>query len=333
VTRVGITRTAAFVIALIAIPLRALGDPRPPVPIALVDAPPAFDDARFVTAVETYVVDAHLAVVHLTAMTDDAVCAAILDGTPSPVVLWARWTDGTLSLSMVTVDQGCGAATVSTVDVPPDQPTFVYRVAALKIASLLRALPAQVPVPEPVVPIEVKPPAEPVQRSAPEHAVELGATGVASGEPAARTYALVASGWLGTRSSLGATVLASAAHEATAAGGSGRARVFGLLAGARRSFAHGGRVTLVGELDLGVLSVWSSADRTTGAAAMSEHTATPVAALAPHLRIQVAGPLHVIAGPTLEIASRPILLTLGDTPLYHASFVRFRWDVRAQLWF
>ena len=333
--------SVALVVALVSIPVRSFGDELPTVPIALVDAPPSFEDARFVTALETYVTNARLSIVRLSAMTDDAVCAALIESTraaPSPVVLWARWTHGTMSLSMVTVEHACGAVETSTVDVPPDQPAFIYRVAALKLASFLRVVPAAAPRPEAPMPAKLEPVRKPlpaVVTSAPEHAVELGAAGVASTESAARTYTLVASGWIGTRYSLGGTLLASVAHEANAPGGSGRARLFGALVGARRTFAHSGRFALVGEIDLGVVSVWSSAQRitTTATDAMSERVWTPLAAFAPHLRILLAGPLHVTVGPTLEIASRAVLLTLGDTPLYHASLVRFRWDVRAQIWF
>jgi len=318
------------------------------VPMVLVDPPPAFDTARFVTSLETYVTNAVIEASSRVPATDDIVCAEVIAEARAAAVsvaLWARWVDRTMTVSMVTVDKGCAAAESSTVDVPPEQPEFVYRVSALKIASLLRVLPeTRVVVEDNPSGPEVGQARNPLPwslgsriRPTYDGAVELGATGVASSESAARTFALVASAWVNTRShstrfSVGATLLASAAHEADAAGGSGRTRVFGASLGGRAILIRGERAALVGQLDLGVLSIWSSADRTTGASAMSETVWAPVVSLAPHVRIAVAGPLHVTLGPTLDL-SRPVLLTLGQTPLYQASWLRFRWDIRAQLWF
>ena len=81
-----------------------------------------------------------------------------------------------------------------------------------------------------------------------------------------------------------------------------------------------------------MVGVHASADRLTGDT-MSETTWTPVAALATRLRIAVAGPVSVTLGPTVDVSTRSVRLTLGETPLYQASLVRFRWDVRAQIWF
>lgn len=327
-----------------------------PVPILLVDPPPTFDRVRFDSSLQTYVTNAQLLPTPHAAATDDMICndafSAARDAR-SPVAMWARWTDAGMTVFMVSVDKDCGVVESSTVDVPPDQPDFVYRVAALKIASLLRSLPEETGghLDEPEAPARTSLAWRDLPLRVPPTyygAVDLGVTGVASTEAAARTYALVASAWIKsrfyptyrgqgpTRLSYGLGLLASAAHDADAAGGSGRARVFGAFGGLRiRAWGNerDGRLAVIGELDAGVLSVWASADRVTGADAMSETVWAPFVAVAPHLRIKIAGPLHVTVGPTLDLALRRVELSVGESALYRASLVRFRWDARAQLWF
>lgn len=312
----------------------------PEVPLVLVDAPPTFDAARLATSLETYVTNATVVTSAHGAGPDAALCADALAAARAggvPVALWARWQGGTMIVALVRVEQGCAAAESSTVDVPPDQPEFVYRVAALKIASLLRVLPEPAPDPVPVDPVVAPPPPTVVARphvpAASARTVELGATGVASTEVAARTYAAVVSAWLGSRPAVGIAVLASAAHEATAAGGSGSARVAGALVGVRAPVWSRGRFVLVAELDAGVLAVWSSAARITGADAMSESALTPFVAVAPHVRVRLTDALHLTLGPTLDLSPRTVDLAVGEVPLYHAGVVRFRWDARAQIWF
>jgi hypothetical protein len=340
------------------------------IPMMLVDAPNGFDTARFVTSLETYVTNAAVVVVPRAGGGDDVVCVdAVAAGRLAqvPVALWARWASASnesgvsntsglsMTLSMVVVEKGCGAIESSAVDVTPDQPDFVYRVAALKVASLLRVLPETAPVEPTKGATDDSTPTVPrsglawnsggARVAAPYYGtIELGVTGVASAESAARTYALVASVWLkthfyatresprGTRFMVGLSLLASAAHEVESAGGSGSARLFGALVGGRMFFARSGRVALLADANMGVATVWSSADRSNGADAMSERVWTPIASLAPHVRFKVTLPFHITAGPTIDV-SRSIDLTLGDTPLYHASWLRFRWDIRAQLWF
>jgi hypothetical protein len=324
------------IVAVACLTARASADPLPAVPMALVDAPPAFDGARFTTALETYVVNAQVSVRLVPVMTDDAVCASLLVA-PTQTAVWARWTATTIQLSVATAEKGCGAVETSTVDIPKDQPAFVYRVAALKVASLLRTLPAPpappppAPTPLPALPGVVPPPRHVDTRT--PVAVELGATGVASGSKARRTSSLVLGAWFGKTVSLGGSLLASAAQDADAPGGSGTARMFGALVGGRMTFPLGGRLAIISEVDVGVLSVGSSADRVTGAAAMSDREWTPILSFDPHLAVRVAGPLYVLVGPTLDLATHSVDISLGDTPLYHASLVRFRWDVRAQIWF
>jgi hypothetical protein len=325
------------------------------VPMQLVAPPPTFDASRFGTSLETYVTNAVVVVSPRAAAADDVVCAdaiAQAHAASAPVALWARWvapSDAspappmapTMTVSMVTVEKGCAEIDSSTVDVPPDQPDFVYRVAALKIASLLRVLPeSSVGQPTGIdprlvpgdknVPAVVTPAPVPAR---PRHTIEVGATGVASTTPAGRTLATSIGVWRGERFAFGGALFASMAHEATAAGGAGTARVFGVHGGVRlRAWARG-RLAIIHEMDVGLASVWASADRSTGVEAMSETVWTPFVAIAPHLRIALAGPLHVTVGPTLDLAWRRVDLRVAEVPLYHAGVVRFRWDARVQLWF
>ncbi len=316
------------------------------VPMVLVDAPKGFDTARLSTSLETYVTNAVIVVAPRAAAADDVVCAdalAMARLASTPIALWARWTSPlSIALSMASVDKGCAAIETSTVDVPPEQPDFVYRVAALKIASLVRVLPeASAPAVELVPPTATTPEAwseKPTIVRVPYWAaIDLGVTGVASTASSARTYALAGSFWLQEpggwpRFSIGATLVASAAHEAEAAGGSGSARLFAALVGARARIAQSGRVAIIAELDAGIATVWSSAERSNGTPAMSERVWTPIATFAPHVRLGLTRRFHLALGPTLDV-SRAISLTLGDTLLYRASSVRFRWDIRAERWF
>ncbi|MGE0397650.1 MAG: hypothetical protein AB7T06_13095 [Kofleriaceae bacterium] len=338
------------------------------VPMLLVDPPATFDRARFATSLETYVTNASVVPSPRGAASDEDICNAAFSAArdvQSPVAMWARWSETGMTVSMVSIDKSderrtrsstegrakvddkdCGVVESTTIDVPADQPDFVYRVAALKVASLLRSLPdetAEVPAAPPREKLAWQ--ERPLHVRRPSYgAVDIGVTGVASTEAAARTYGLVASAWVKTRFhptwrgepetrfSVGVTLLASASHEADASGGTGSARLFGALLGGRARIARAGRLELVAEIDAGVASVWSSADRSNGAEAMSERVWTPIASLAPRLRVAVVRPFHVILGPSVDI-SRSISLALGQTPLYRASWLRFRWDIRAELWF
>jgi len=315
--------------------LVAAADPLPQVPVLIIDAPPTFDLGRFATALETYVPNVQIATVPHAAAPDEVVCADALAqarAIASPIGLWVRWVDGAMVIAMVP-EAGCGAVESSTVEVPADQPTFVYRVAALKLGSMLRGLPV---VPPPVAPppvvivpsVPVTPPPAALDRS-----IEIGATGIASTSAADRVYLASAGAWIGRAWSIGASFSISASRDAESAAGAGTARLFGVLGGVRRTLTHGERWALDLEAGVGVVAVWSSADRSDGQPAMSDHAITPIASLAPRLRLAVAGPIGLSLGPTLDVAPRSVRFSLGDTPLYHAGMARLRWDVRAQIWF
>ncbi len=329
------TRAASIVLLSAAI---AAADPLPRVPVLVVDPPAGFDVAKLETALETYVTNAQLVVLPHAAAPDPAMCAdavAQAHALASPTGLWVRWTEGHLVIAMVG-EAGCGASESSTVDVPADQPAFVYRVAALKLGSMLRGLAIAPPPSDPppvIAPALLARPIPPAPVAPLARSIELGASGVASAQADERIYAASAGAWIGRAWSVGAMVSLGAAREAESVAGAGTARMFGALVAARRTLAGNPRWGLDLEAGAGIAAVWSSADRSDGQAAMSDHAVTPVLALAPRLRLAVAGPLGVSLGPTLEVAARSVRFSLGDTPLYHASLVRLRWDLRAQIWF
>ena len=323
------------------------------VPLLLIDPPAGFDAARFATALETYVPSARVVVsVSARAGADPAaICAevqAAAAGAGALIALWARWTDGGLVIERVGA-AGCEAVDRSVVDVASEQQAFVYRVAALKVASLVRDLAEAAPVAEAAEP--VAPPPEPDERGAlaasdgddvvrggvvaaePARVLELGASGIASTRAADRVTLASLGGWVGGAWRFGGTAMISDAHEQAGPGGQGRVRVFGGFAGTRRVLARGPWWRFEVTAELGVLHVRSEATRTGGAPAMSAQVWTPAAAVAPRLGLPLAGPLGLALGPTVEASTRAVRLTLGDTPLYNASRVRLRWDVRAELRF
>lgn len=332
------------------------------VPLLLVEPPADFDPVRFGTALETYVPNARIATRAQAAATPAALCAeaqAAARTVGSPVALWARWTGGTMVIERVG-EAGCGAIESSVVDVVADR-AFVYRVAALKVASLVRDVPARV-VPDPSG--ASAPPndsvglpndrsdepndrsdepsdrsdepndrsGEPNDRSA-VRAVELGVSGIASTEAADRVALACVGGWFGRGWIVGGTVMVGGAEGEAGPGGSGSARVLGGFVGGRRTLVRAPRWQLEVTAEVGVLTVGAVATRTGADVDMSSRVWTPAAALAPRVRLPVAGPLAVALGPTLEASSRAVRLSLGDTPLYNASRLRLRWDVRAEVRF
>lgn len=312
----------------------AAAEGAPRAPVLLVEPPATFDTARFATALETYVTNVRLEIAPHAAATDDVVCAdawAAAQSMAGPIGLWVRWTGDTIVVSMVT-DAGCAAAQSTTVDAAPGDAAFVYRVAALKLASMVREVAPVAPPEVRAPPVVIAPVIVPAADPGLARTIDVGATGVASGAEESRLYGLVASAWIGARWSAGVTLILGAANEATGLAGDGRARMFGALGGARLVLVERGRFALDAEVSVGGFGVHASADRMTGGTT-SETAWTPVASLAPRLRVAVAGPVSVTLGPTLDVSTRSVHLTLGETPLYQASLVRFRWDVRAQIWF
>lgn len=311
------------------------------VPLLVIDAPSTFELGRLANALDTYVPNAKLA---LTAMLasgtepspgcEQALAAART--AHSPIGLWLHWTvDGGLVIERVG-EAGCSAVESSTVAVPPAQPTFVYRVVALKVASLVHDLP---------VPQQ---PRAPTQRPIPEiaatnatsgtspllwRAIDLGASGIADTSPADRVYFASAGAWFGHTWALGGDVRVSFAHDASGPGGDGSARVFGAFVGVRRAIVDRGMWAIDASAELGVIGVIGSATRTGTASTMTDDVWTPAAALAPRIRFAVVGPVAVAVGPTLELQARPVELDLGVSPLYHAGRVRLRADVHVELAF
>jgi hypothetical protein len=314
--------------------------PAPTVPLLVIDAPSTFELARLANALDTYVPNAKLAVTAMSSGTEpppgceQALAAARTAN--SPIGLWLHWTvDGGLVIERVG-EAGCSAVESSTVDVPPAQPAFVYRVVALKIASLVRELP---------VPQQLQ---APTQRPAPEiaatnatsetspspwRAIDLGASGIADTGAADRVYFASAGAWFGRTWALGGDVRVSFAHDASGPGGDGSARVFGAFAGVRRTIVDRDVWAIDVSAELGVIGVHGSATRTGTSSAMTDDVWTPAAALAPRIRFAVVGPVAIAFGPTLELQARPVELDLGVSPLYHAGRVRLRADVHIELAF
>jgi hypothetical protein len=315
--------------------------PPPSVPLLVVDAPATFDVARLESALATYVPTATLAVTTTAgspAGCEEALAAARAAG--SPMALWLHWNaTGGIEIERVG-EAGCTAVESSTVDVPPAQPAFVYRVVALKVASLVRELRAPEPPPEPAVPGPTPtPPAvdvvatKPIDDAGPSRSIELGVSGVAHTTAESRVYAATAGAWFGHTWALGGDVHVGLARDATAAGGRGSVRAFGAFAGIRRAIVVRPAWSIDVALQLGAIGVHGSATRTNDASAMSADVWTPAAALAPRLRVAAFGPLSFSLGPTLELLARPVDLRLGVSPLYHSGRVRVRGELRAEIAF
>ena len=308
----------------------AAAQPAPSVPLLVIGAPSTFDLARLASALDTYVPNAKLAV---TALPESGeTCAAALaaaHAAASAIALSLHWTgDGKLVIERVG-EAGCSAVEASTVDVPPEQPTFVYRVVALKVASLVRELPA----PPPIKPIAIAQPRPPSAPRSPWRAIDLGASGIADTAAAGRGYFASAGCWFGRTWALGGDVRVSLAHDATGPGGDGSVRAFGAFAGVRRAIVETPAWSIDVALEAGALGVHGAATRTNMANAVSEDVWTPALALAPRFRFAVVGPLAIALGPTLELLARPVELDLGVSPLYHAGRVRLRGDIHAEIAF
>ena len=311
----------------------------PAVPLLVIGAPRTFDLARLTSALDTYVPNARLVVTAMAASVSgapsgchDAMAAARAAG--SPVALWLRWSsDGAIVIERAGA-AGCAASESSTVDVPPEQPAFVYRVVALKVASLVRELPAPAQ-PPPLTPAPPVPPpsARPEPTRLPSRAIDLGMSGIADTAAASRSYFASAGAWFGHPWALGGEVRISLAHDATGPGGDGSARAFGAFAGVRRALVERPAWSIDVALEVGAIGVHAAATRTNQASAMSADVWTPAAALAPRLRVAVVGPLWLTLGPTLEILARPVELDLGVSQLYDAGGLRLRGDLNAELAF
>ncbi len=301
------------------------------VPLLVIGAPSTFELARLASALDTYVPNAKVTVTETpSASCEDALAAA--RAAHSPIGLWLHWTtEGALAIERVGA-AGCSAVESSTVDVPPEQPAFVYRVVALKVASLVRELPA--PPAEPPARLPAPPRAIAIEPPRlPWRAIELGVSGIANTAAADRGYFASAGAWFGRDWALGGDVRASLSRDATGPGGSGNARVFGVFAGVRRAIVERPAWSIDVALELGAIGVHGSAMRTTTSSAMTDDVWTPAAALAPRIRVALVGPLAVTGGPTLELHARTVALDLGDSPLYHAGRVRLRGDVHLELSF
>ena len=201
--------------------------PAPTVPLLVIGAPSTFELARLASALDTYVPNAKLAV---TSASADAGCEeALADAraAQSPIGLWLQWTpDGAIVIERVDA-AGCAAIESSTVEVPPEQPSFVYRVIALKVASLVRELPVPPPTaPAPVPPkvIATAPPSAPIAPRSPWRAIDVGASGIADTAAESRGYFASAGAWFGRTWLLGGDVRVGLAHDATRSGRPGRAR-------------------------------------------------------------------------------------------------------------
>jgi hypothetical protein len=304
--------------------------PERTVPLLVIGAPTTFDLARLASALDTYVPNAKLAVTASGTGCEDALAAART--AHSPIALWLHWTaDGVLEIERVG-EAGCAAVESSTVDVPAEQPAFVYRVVALKVASLVRELPPP-PLPAPPVApprvVAIPPPPPP----SPSRAIDLGVSGIADTAAADRGYFASAGAWFGRTWALGGELRASLSRDATGPGGSGSARVFGALAGVRHTIVETDAWSIDLALELGAIGVHGSATRTTGTSAMSDDEWTLAATVAPRIRYPLLGRFAIAVGPTLELQARTIELDLGDSPLYHAGRVRLRGDLDLELTF
>ena len=303
------------------------------VPLIVIDPPSTFELARLENALDTYVPNAKLAVTTIaTGGCDEALAAA--RAANSPIGFWLHWTaDGAVAIERVG-EAGCSAIESSTVDVPSEQPAFVYRVVALKVASLVHELPMPPPPPPPaprpvvVMNANTTTPPSPLFR-----VIDLGASGIADPAAADRVYFASAGAWFGRTWAVGGDVRVSLAHDATGSGGLGSARVFGAFAGIRHAIVGRPAWSIDVALELGAIGVIGDATRTNMASAMTADVWTPAAALAPRIRFAVFGPLAIALGPTLELQARPVELELGNSALYHAGRVQARGDVQVELAF
>jgi hypothetical protein len=305
--------------------------PAPVVPLLVIDAPSTFDLVRLANALDTYVPNAKLAVTATSASGCEQALAAARTAN-SPIGLWLHWTvDGGLVIERVG-EAGCSAVESSTVDVP--QPAFVYRVVALKIASLVHELPVPTqPAAPKIVPEIIATNAPSETPPSPWRAIDLGASGIADTGAADRVYFASAGAWFGRTWALGGDVRVSFAHDASGPGGDGSARVFGAFVGVRYAIVDRGVWAIDVSAELGASGVHGSATRTGTSSSMTDDVWTPAAALAPRIRFAVVGPLAIAVGPTLELQARPVELDLGVSPLYHAGRVRLRADVHVELTF
>jgi hypothetical protein len=306
------------------------------VPLLVIDAPSTFDLTRLANALDTYVPNVTLAVTAASAGTQPSCDAALAAARAanSQVRLWLHWTaDGTLVIERVG-EAGCTAIESSTVEVPPEQPAFVYRVVALKVASLVRELPAPAPPPAPPQPVTTITTTTSAVPTSPWRAIDLGASAIASTAAADRVYVASAGAWFGRTWLLGGDLQLGLARDATGAGGDGSVRELGAFVGVRRAIVDRGTWSIDVTAELGVIGVYGSATRTPSAtSAMSDDVWTPAAALAPWIRFAVVGPLAIAVGVTLELQARPVELDLGVSPLYPADRFRLRGDVHIELAF
>ena len=328
-------RSWGLVLGAIAGSSVAAAQPAPaPVPLVVIGAPSTFDLARLASALDTYVPNVKLAVTTLPESGSESCATALAaaHAASSPIGLSLHWTgDGTLVIERVG-EAGCAAVEASTVDVPPAQPTFVYRVVALKVASLVRELSASPP-PPPDRHIAIAPPRPPPAPPSPWRAIDLGASGIADTAAADRGYFASAGCWFGRTWALGGDVRVSLAHDATGPGGDGSARAFGAFAGVRRAIALAPAWSLDVAVEAGAIGVHGAATRTTMASAVSADVWTPALVIAPRIRVAVVGPLALAIGPTLELLARPVELDLGVSPLYRTGHVRLRGDIHAEIAF
>lgn len=302
----------------------------PDVPLVIVDPPSTFDLDRLHSALETYLPNAQVKLL-LSSEPSSKSCEDTLAAATeanSSVGLWLHWAESGAVLEMVG-QQGCSAVTTSVVDVPAEQPTFVYRVVALKVASLLQEMP----------PHSVRttdPRRGPIDRAPylpTPRVLSVGASGIASADAEGRVFLASLGAWIGRQWIVGGDLRVSLARDVTAAGGTGSARELGAFVGVRRHLVERASWAIDATAEVGVVGVYGSATRSGGSDAMSDTTWTAAAALAPSARFALVGPLAITVGPTLELLARPVDYSLGVSPLYHASRVRLRGDIHVELSF
>ncbi len=312
----------------------AAAQPAPTVPLLVIDAPSTFELARLASALDTYVPNAKLAVtISASADTGCEEALAAARAAQSPIGLWLHWTsEGAIVIERVGA-AGCATTESSTVEVPPEQPSFVYRVIALKVASLVRELPAPPPPVPPPPKIIATPPQPPSGTRSPWRAIDVGASGIADTAAESRGYFASAGAWFGGTWMLGGDVRVSLARDATGPGGDGSARAFGAFAGVRRAILERRAWSIDMALELGAIGVHGAATRADMATVTTADVWAPAVALAPRIRFAVIGPLAIAVGPTLELLARPVELDLGVSPLYASGRVRLRGDLQAEITF
>ncbi len=295
----------------------------PSVPLVLGGhTPKELDRQRLEDALATYVTGAQVTLEPSNKTSEDDLCAAAQARLGNAkAAMWGRWQGAELYVAMVVSQAPCPTSQSVGVEV---RAPFFYRVAALKLASLLREVqleePAPIavaptPAPQPVLTPEAPPPA-------PEARWRIGAgASLVNGDVPIVPELIVQRG--DDDLAFGGRLLVGIPQHETSARGEGSVAKAGASATVRLRFVDVAPLAISSELNAGAVVVWAKGLPNVGDDVTRSYVVPQldVAVLATWTFTET---LALELGPALDVVTRRLEITMGDATLYESSWVTVR---------